>query len=90
MFGRFAKRVGETALEGAAQGVGLSVGEELKGVVYQVDRIADKVETMVSGEDLKRVESKVNEVHDMVRVLYEKFGLDPESGPEPRKRDEID
>ena len=78
MFGRFAKRVGETALEGAAKGFGAGLSEELKPLAHAV------------GEGFETLEEKVDEVHDMVRVLYEKFGLDPESGPEPRKRDEID
>lgn len=80
------KQVLGDAAEGAAQGVGLAVGEELQGLVKKVDGIASRVKKMVSGDDLARVESKVNEVHDMVRVLYEKFGLDPEPGPEPRKK----
>ena len=86
MWKRIGKSVLENATEGAAQGVGMAIGEELQGLVQKVDRIADKAEKMVSGDDLKRVENKIDEighmlddVHNMVVTLYQRSKNEKES-----------
>ena len=60
MFGRFAKKVGEQALQGASQGIGMSIGTQLES-------IADSIENMVSGEDLARVEKKVDRILELLQ-----------------------
>ena len=77
MWGKFAKSVGENALEGAATGVGQALGSELRPIVENVKEISDDVKEF--GDRLERIEANQGELRCMLTEVLNRL-------PEPRRR----
>ena len=68
MWGRFAKSVGENALEGAATGVGQALGSELRPIVENVKEISDDVKGF--GDRLDRMENDILEIKEFLTTRF--------------------
>ena len=74
MLKRLGKSIAENTLEGAAQGFGIAVGDQIRPIVENVRVITDDVREL--GERLDRME---NDILAIKELLQERL-------PEPRKR----